>query len=151
MWNSSTYRLEKTLNYGLERVWCAAYLKVRVKKKKKTSKTVKKTRSLVLTSRRINQGSNVLALGYDEGTVVIKLGSDSPAGNQIATRALFQNDRLLNFHVGTNQFRWTIRAKYVSRPIVDQTVSFGLLTLCSNSVSRCRTLARSFGRDTTRS
>ena len=27
MWNANTYRLEKTLNYGMERVWCAAYLK----------------------------------------------------------------------------------------------------------------------------
>ncbi len=51
MWNSNTYRLEKTLNYGMERVWCAAYLK----------------------------GSNMLALGYDEGTVMVKLGSDEPA------------------------------------------------------------------------
>ena len=51
MWNANTYRLEKTLNYGMERVWCAAYLK----------------------------GSNILALGYDEGTVMIKMGSDVPA------------------------------------------------------------------------
>jgi coatomer subunit beta' len=51
MWNSNTYRLEKTLNYGMERVWCVAYLK----------------------------GSNLLALGYDEGTVMVKLGSDEPA------------------------------------------------------------------------
>lgn len=27
IWHSNTYRLEKTLNYGLERVWAAATLK----------------------------------------------------------------------------------------------------------------------------
>ena len=51
MWNANTYRLEKTLNYGMERVWTVAYLK----------------------------GSNVLCLGYDEGTVMIKMGRDEPA------------------------------------------------------------------------
>lgn len=65
MWNSSTYRLEKTLNYGLERVWCAAYLKV-------YPQYIFATTLFSFVSNA--QGSNVLALGYDEGTVVIKLG-----------------------------------------------------------------------------
>jgi coatomer subunit beta' len=51
IWNSDTYRLENTLNYGLERSWCVATQK---------------------------NGNNV-ALGYDEGTVVIKLGREEPA------------------------------------------------------------------------
>jgi hypothetical protein len=45
IWHSNTYRLENTLNYGMERVWSLAYLK----------------------------GSNDIALGYDEGAVVIKV------------------------------------------------------------------------------
>jgi WD40 repeat protein len=45
IWHSSTYRLENTLNYGLERCWCIAY--------KKTG--------------------NEVAIGYDEGAVVIKV------------------------------------------------------------------------------
>ena len=45
------FRLETTLNYGLERVWCIAALK----------------------------GSNTVAIGYDEGSVTIKLGREEPA------------------------------------------------------------------------
>ena len=48
IWHGSTYRLEATLSYFWERVWSIAVLK----------------------------GSNTAALGYDEGTVVIKLGSE---------------------------------------------------------------------------
>ncbi|KXS13491.1 Coatomer, beta' subunit [Gonapodya prolifera JEL478] len=51
LWHSNTYRLENTLNYGLERVWTVAYLK----------------------------GSNDLAIGYDEGTITIKVGREEPA------------------------------------------------------------------------
>jgi len=51
IWHANTYRLEKTLNYGMERVWALAYLK----------------------------GSNLIALGYDEGTVMLKLGREQPA------------------------------------------------------------------------
>lgn len=46
LYNSSTYRLETTLNYGLERCWCIAYRK----------------------------NGNEIALGYDEGAVVVKVG-----------------------------------------------------------------------------
>lgn len=44
------YRLETTLSYGLERVWCIGVLK----------------------------GSNTVAIGYDEGSVTIKLGKEEP-------------------------------------------------------------------------
>lgn len=45
LWHSNTYRLESTLNYSLERCWTAACIK----------------------------GSNNIALGYDEGTMMIKV------------------------------------------------------------------------------
>jgi len=51
IWNSNTYRLEKTLNYGMDRVWALAYQK----------------------------GSNKVAIGYDEGAIMIKLGREEPA------------------------------------------------------------------------
>eukprot|EP01087_Luapelamoeba_hula_P020714 TRINITY_DN711_c0_g1_i2.p1 TRINITY_DN711_c0_g1~~TRINITY_DN711_c0_g1_i2.p1 ORF type:complete len:938 (+),score=169.54 TRINITY_DN711_c0_g1_i2:26-2839(+) len=51
LWHSNTYRLEKTLNYGMERVWALAALK----------------------------GSNKVCLGYDDGCLMIKLGSEEPA------------------------------------------------------------------------
>ena len=47
VWHSSTYRLENTLSYGLERAWCVAY--------KKTG--------------------NEVAIGFDEGAVVVKVCS----------------------------------------------------------------------------
>eukprot|EP00443_Scrippsiella_acuminata_P048523 CAMPEP_0115188384 /NCGR_PEP_ID=MMETSP0270-20121206/10982_1 /TAXON_ID=71861 /ORGANISM="Scrippsiella trochoidea, Strain CCMP3099" /LENGTH=952 /DNA_ID=CAMNT_0002601563 /DNA_START=72 /DNA_END=2930 /DNA_ORIENTATION=- len=53
IWHGATYRLEATLNYYLERVWSIAVLK----------------------------GSNAAAIGYDEGTVVIKLGSEEPVAS----------------------------------------------------------------------
>ncbi|OXG44894.1 coatomer beta' subunit [Cryptococcus neoformans Bt120] len=51
IWHSSTYRLENTLSYGLERAWCVAYKK----------------------------SGNEVAVGFDEGAVVVKLGRDEPA------------------------------------------------------------------------
>jgi coatomer subunit beta' len=51
VWHANTYRLENTLNYGLERVWTIASLK----------------------------GSNDVAIGYDEGSILIKLGREEPA------------------------------------------------------------------------
>ena len=45
IWHANTYRLESTLNYGLERVWTVACQK----------------------------GSNNVALGYDEGSIIIKV------------------------------------------------------------------------------
>lgn len=50
LWNSHTYRLEQTLTFNLERVWTIGYCK----------------------------GTNALAIGCDEGTVVVKLGSEEP-------------------------------------------------------------------------
>ncbi|XP_025082598.1 coatomer subunit beta'-like isoform X2 [Pomacea canaliculata] len=51
IWHANTYRLESTLNYGLERVWTIACQK----------------------------GSNNVAIGYDEGSIIIKLGREEPA------------------------------------------------------------------------
>jgi len=53
IWHGATYRLEATLNYFLERVWSIAVMR----------------------------GSNTAAIGYDEGTVVIKLGSEEPVAS----------------------------------------------------------------------
>ena len=49
LWHANTYRLESTLNYGLERVWTITMMK----------------------------GSNNVALGYDEGSIIIKVGGFS--------------------------------------------------------------------------
>ncbi|ODM95916.1 Coatomer subunit beta' [Orchesella cincta] len=51
LWHANTYRLENTLNYGLERVWTIACLK----------------------------GSNNVAVGYDEGSIMFKAGREEPA------------------------------------------------------------------------
>lgn len=48
VWHASTYRLENTLNYGMGRVW----------------------------SVQCCPGSNKISIGYDEGGVMIKLGSE---------------------------------------------------------------------------
>lgn len=51
LWHSNTYRLETTLDYGLERAWCVAYRK----------------------------SGNDIAIGYDDGAVVVKLGKEEPS------------------------------------------------------------------------
>lgn len=51
VWRANTYRLETTISYGLERVWCIA----------------------------VQKGSNIIGIGYDEGCVAIKLGREEPA------------------------------------------------------------------------
>jgi len=50
IWNSNTYKLEKTLNYGLERAWCISS----------------------------HRNSNSLAVGFDAGFAVLQLGNDEP-------------------------------------------------------------------------
>ncbi|KAK4531355.1 hypothetical protein CCYA_CCYA07G2212 [Cyanidiococcus yangmingshanensis] len=50
IWNSNTYRLETILSYGLDRCWSLACLK----------------------------SSGVIAIGYDLGTVVARIGKDDP-------------------------------------------------------------------------
>ncbi|KAF5321445.1 hypothetical protein D9619_000081 [Psilocybe cf. subviscida] len=50
IWNSGTYRVESTLSYALERAWCVS----------------------------LRRDANEVAVGFDEGVVVIKLGRDEP-------------------------------------------------------------------------
>ncbi|GMN50491.1 hypothetical protein TIFTF001_019646 [Ficus carica] len=50
IWHATTYRLENTLNYGLERVWALGYLK----------------------------GSRRIVIGYDEGAIMVKIGREEP-------------------------------------------------------------------------
>ena len=53
LWHSTTYRPETTLNYGLERAWSIA----------------------------VTKDANKVAIGYDEGTIVIKLGNEKPVAS----------------------------------------------------------------------
>ncbi|KAF8165977.1 coatomer protein [Crassisporium funariophilum] len=50
IWNSGTYRIENTLSYALERAWCVS----------------------------LRRSANEVAVGFDEGVVVLKLGRDEP-------------------------------------------------------------------------
>lgn len=51
LWHANTYRLESTLDYGLDRAWCVAY----------------------------RRKGNDIALGFDHGAVVVKLGKEEPS------------------------------------------------------------------------
>lgn len=53
IYNSSTYKLETSLNFGLERVWSLSYVK----------------------------GSNKVAFGFDYGTVLVQVGKDRPVAS----------------------------------------------------------------------
>jgi coatomer subunit beta' len=57
LWHSTTYRLEQTINYGMERVWAVG----------------------------IVRGSNAIALGYDNGLVMLKLGNEEPVASMDAS------------------------------------------------------------------
>lgn len=72
IWHSSTYRLESTLNYGMERVWCVASLR----------------------------GSNNVALGYDEGSIIVKVISACPLSEDMdGGTQLFLYCSAVIFHV----------------------------------------------------
>ncbi|KAI9732592.1 MAG: hypothetical protein M1834_003928 [Cirrosporium novae-zelandiae] len=51
IWHANTYRLEQSLNYGLERAWCCSY----------------------------QRGKQGIAMGFDDGAVVVKMGREEPA------------------------------------------------------------------------
>lgn len=51
IWHANTYRLEQSLTYGLERAWCVSY----------------------------QRGRQGVAIGFDDGAVVIKMGREEPA------------------------------------------------------------------------
>jgi coatomer subunit beta' len=53
LWHATTYRLENSLNYGMERVWSIGVMK----------------------------GSNSVALGFDEGVAVVKIGREEPVAS----------------------------------------------------------------------
>ncbi|CAD5317703.1 unnamed protein product [Arabidopsis thaliana] len=53
IWHATTYRLENTLNYGLERVWAIGHIK----------------------------GSRRVVIGYDEGSIMVKLGREIPVAS----------------------------------------------------------------------
>ncbi|PWZ03410.1 hypothetical protein BCV70DRAFT_184348 [Testicularia cyperi] len=76
LWHSNTYRLESTLDYGLERVWCVAYKK----------------------------SGNDVAIGYDEGAVVIKLGKEEPSVSMDAAGKVVwaKNSEVLSANVGAS-------------------------------------------------
>jgi coatomer subunit beta' len=57
IWQSTTYRAETTLNYGMERAWALA----------------------------ASPATNKLAIGFDEGCVCIELGSDDPVASMDST------------------------------------------------------------------
>ncbi|ERF69663.1 Coatomer subunit beta [Endocarpon pusillum Z07020] len=51
IWHANTYRLEQSLSYGLERAWCVSY----------------------------QRGKQGIAMGFDDGAVVVKMGREEPA------------------------------------------------------------------------
>ncbi|KAL5343952.1 coatomer WD associated region-domain-containing protein [Aspergillus crustosus] len=51
IWHANTYRLEQSLSYGLERAWCVSY----------------------------QRGKQGVAIGFDDGAVVVKMGREEPA------------------------------------------------------------------------
>ncbi|KAE9453448.1 hypothetical protein C3L33_14624, partial [Rhododendron williamsianum] len=53
IWHATTYRLENTLNYGLERVWAIGHMR----------------------------GSRRIVIGYDEGTIMVKIGREEPVAS----------------------------------------------------------------------
>eukprot|EP00922_Rhytidocystis_sp_ex-Travisia-forbesii_P036223 GHVS01053735.1.p1 GENE.GHVS01053735.1~~GHVS01053735.1.p1 ORF type:complete len:1049 (-),score=156.03 GHVS01053735.1:77-3223(-) len=61
IWHSATYRLETTLNYMMDRVWSMAVVR----------------------------GGNAVAVGFDEGTMVVKLGSDAPICSMHAGKVIW--------------------------------------------------------------
>ncbi|KEF59017.1 uncharacterized protein A1O9_03860 [Exophiala aquamarina CBS 119918] len=60
IWHANTYRLEQSLSYGLERAWCVSY----------------------------QRGKQGVAMGFDDGAVVVKMGREEPAVSMDGTGKL---------------------------------------------------------------
>ncbi|KAK7053051.1 Coatomer subunit beta' [Paramarasmius palmivorus] len=77
IWNSGTYRIENTLSYAMERAWCIA----------------------------LRKDANEVAIGYDEGVVVIKLGRDEPTFSMDPSGKLIftKNQQVLSGNLQTVQ------------------------------------------------
>ncbi|KAF7846462.1 hypothetical protein BT93_L4303 [Corymbia citriodora subsp. variegata] len=60
IWHANTYRLEQSLSYGLERAWCVSY----------------------------QRGRQGIAMGFDDGAVVVKMGREEPAVSMDGTGKL---------------------------------------------------------------
>lgn len=75
IWNSGTYRIENTLSYALERAWCVALM----------------------------SGANDIAVGFDEGVVVVSLGKDAPTYSMDASGkvVMVKNQQVLSANVAT--------------------------------------------------
>jgi coatomer subunit beta' len=80
LFHSNTFNLENTLNYGMERVWSIGCKK----------------------------GSNRVALGYDEGSVMIKLGKEQPVASMDASGKILwarHNEiQMVNLKSATGEF-----------------------------------------------
>jgi coatomer subunit beta' len=57
IWHAATYRLESTINYGMERVWALGVVR----------------------------GTNAVAAGYDEGVVLMRMGNEEPVASMDAS------------------------------------------------------------------
>lgn len=64
-WHSQTYKLENTLNYNMERVWSIDISK---------------------------DSSNYMAFGFDEGTVVVKIGSEEPVVSMNSGKVVYSKN-----------------------------------------------------------
>ncbi|KAH7343226.1 coatomer protein [Rhizoctonia solani] len=77
IWHANTYRLENTLSYSLERAWCVGY----------------------------KRNSNDVAVGFDEGVVVVKLGREEPSFSmdQSGKLVFARNNEVLGANLQTAQ------------------------------------------------
>ena len=57
IWHGTTYRLEISLSYGMERVWAIG----------------------------VTRGTNAVAAGYDEGVVLMRMGNEEPVASMDST------------------------------------------------------------------
>lgn len=72
IWSSMSFKLETTIEYSMDRPWCSGSLR----------------------------GTNIVALGYDEGTVVLKLGSDYPVADYSNAKIIAaKNSQIVNYNL----------------------------------------------------
>ena len=83
IWQSATYRQETTLNYGMERAWALAATKEVSQGPSLVHVSCKPVISNVITSSPSLRSpqSNKIAIGYDEGCVVVEFGNDDPVAS----------------------------------------------------------------------
>lgn len=109
----AAYRFEQSLNYGLERCWCVAY----------------------------QRGKQGIAVGFDDGAVVVKLGREEPAVSMDGSGKLIwarHNEIVSSMIKGGGMYRRHVPQSCSTNRFIDTSVKDNVpITLPTKDLGTC--------------